>query len=213
MNLGEIIGHINSIIDGMPYFSQVYGICELKTHTYNGTSITQPVYYDPNAAKNSKYQKLDLNQLGFTYWRQTANVSIADSSTFVSGRREYEITIPLRLFAITKRSEFPSDDAYSPHRLAATLLKAATIKGGKTLKNDLKVRKLSTIGSVYSTDSQQIISEEFTGISWSDFKQADLAVAVDIDVIAIQQNQCIIDPCEYVPSFCLQLESYVALPN
>jgi hypothetical protein len=202
--ISQVIKHIDQIIDGMPYFSQIYGLCERKTH--QGKS--QPVFY-----LNGEYNKLDLNQLGFTYWRQTGDTSLADSPTFVSGRREYEITTPLRLFAITKRSEFPSDDAYSSHRLAATLLKAATIKGGKALKDEIKVRKLSTIATVYSTNSQQILSEEFTGIDWADFKQSDLAVAIDIDLTVLQQSECIVDPCDYVPSFCLQLENYIALPE
>lgn len=204
--IAEVIQHIDAVLDGMPFFSENYGFCELKTKTTKGGQITQPIRY-----VGGKHGYLDLNQLGFTYWRQTGNITIDDNPTFVSGKVEYETTAAMRLFAMTKRSEFPENDAYSAHRLAATLIKALTIKGGKTLKDPIQVRKLKSVASLYSTNSEQILQQEFTGIPQSDFKKYDLVVAIDVNLIFVQQADCIIDACNYTPTFCLQLEDYIAI--
>jgi hypothetical protein len=202
--IAEIIQHMNSILGGMPYFSENFGICELKP---NAKGVTQPAQY-----VNGKWQAISLNKKGLTYWRKTGNVTIEDVESFSQCDVDYESTFNLRLFCMTKRSQFPSDDAYSGDRLAATILKGIALTGG-ALKRQINARHLAIRPNLYSTDTPSIINQEFAGIPQADFKHVDLVIAIDVNVIIIKRQPCIEDPCDYTPRFCLQLETKIALPE
>ena len=202
--IATIIEHMNAILSGMPYFSENYGICELKP---NGKNVIQPVQYI-----NGKWSAIPTNKYGLTYFRKASDVNIEAVESFSQCDNDYESTFNLRLFCMTKRSQFPNDDAYSGDRLAATILKGLAMTGGD-LKRQIKARHLSIRPSLYSTDTTSIINQEFSGLSISDFKHVDLVIALDVDVTIIQRQPCIDDACEYTPHFCLQLETKLALPD
>lgn len=202
--IAEIIQHMNIVLGGMPYFTENYGICELKP---NKKGVTQPAQY-----VNGKWFTIPTNKYGLTYWRKTSDVNIEDVESFSQCDVDYESTFNLRLFCMTKRSQFPNDDAYSGDRLAATILKAIALTGG-SLKRQINARHLTIRPTLYSTDTPQILTQEFNGIPQSDFKYVDLVIALDVDVTVIKRQPCIEDPCDYVPRFCLQLETKVALPD
>jgi len=204
--ISEIITYINDQLSGMPFFETNYGLCELKSFTRGNDSKTVPVYYS-----SGKWNKIDLTGLGKTYIRKTSDVSISEVENYASCDIDYETVYPLRLFALTKRSELENNDAYSGDRLAQTLIKAISLKG-TDLKRDIKARHLTITASLYSDDSQEILQDEFSGASKSDFKHWDLVVAVDINVTVIKSTICIDDLCDYVPSFCFELETKVAIP-
>ena len=201
--IAAIIDHMNGILSGMPFFSENYGICELKR---NGKDVIQPVQYI-----GGKWQIIPTNKYGLTYFRKTSNVAIEPVQSFSQCDVDYQSTFNLRLFCMTKRSQFPSDDAYSGDRLASTILKGLAMTGGD-LKRQIKARHLSIRPSLYSTDTEAIINQEFAGLNLNDFKHTDLVIAVDVNVVIIQRQPCIEDACDYEPRFCLQLEKYVALP-
>ncbi len=197
-----VITHYNSILSSMPFFSNVYGLAELKTDN----TMKQPVIRVGN-----KLERIKLNTAGTTYFRKRQDVSINQSESQVSCDTVYQFTIPLRLLATTKRNTFPSNTAYSSEQLSATLIKALSFKNGQ-LKNDIGAVSIVSSASLYSTDTQKIISEEYTGNNRDDFNHEDIVVAINIDLIINTYQNCIEDVCDYIPRFCLQLESYVALP-
>lgn len=202
--IAEVIEHMNNVLGGMPYFTENFGICELKP---NGKGVTQPAQY-----VNGKWQQIPLNKYGLTYWRKTGNVNIEGVESFSQCDVDYESTFNLRLFCMTKRSQFPNDDAYSGDRLAATILKGIALTGG-ALKRQINARQLSIRPSLYSTDTPAIINQEFNGIPQADFNHVDLVIAIDVNVIIIKRQPCIEDPCDYTPTFCLKLETKIALPD
>lgn len=198
----EVIEYYNDIIGAMPYFSNVYGISELKT----AREITRPVQYT-----GGDYENLKLNTKGTTYFRKRSDVNISEAQSQISCKTVYSFNVPLLLFALTKRENFPANNAYSADRLAASLIKGLTFRNGG-LKQSLGAVSVTSKASLYSTDSQRIIREEFAGLSRNDFNHEDIIVGISIDLNITSYNDCLIDPCDYVPRFCLQLESYVALP-
>lgn len=201
--ISEVIQHLNAILSGMPYFTEVYGLSELKR---NKKDVIVPVHY-----VDGKWEALKTNKYGMTYWRKTGDVPISGVESYSQCGNDYEFNYPLRLFCMTKRSQFPSNDAYSGDRLASTIMKAITMEGGD-LKRTIGARKLSIAPTIYSTKSESILQQEFSGLNISDYKHIDLVIALDVDVNITMPKPCIEDPCDYVPQFCLLLEQYVALP-
>ncbi len=198
-----IIQYYTNIIGAMPYFSNVYGLVELK----ESSGITRPVQ-----RVGKKMWPVKLNTTGTSYFRKRSDVTIDESVSQVSCNVLYSFTIPLRLIAIVKRANFPMDNEFSADKLAATLIKGLTFKNGDLKK---QIGAVSVVGSakLYSTDTQQIMKDELTGFdSRSDFNHDDIIVGINIDLTITTYKRCIIDPCDYLPRFCLQLESYVALP-
>ncbi len=198
----EVIEYYNAVLGAMPYFSNVYGISEPKT----AKDIKRPVIY-----VDGNYEDIKLNTKGTSYFRKRSDVTITESVSQVSCRIIYSFTVPLLLFAVTKRDNFPANNSYSADRLAATLIKGLTFKNGN-LKQQIGAASVTSKASLYSTDSQRIISEEFSNLGRNDFNHKDLVVGVNIDLVISSYTDCLIDPCDYIPKFCLQLESYVALP-
>lgn len=201
--ISEVITYLNTVLDGMPYFSTNYGMCELKKNK----GVTQPIYY-----VGSKYDFVKPQGLGLTYWRKRDDVNMASTESYVSCGNESVFTYRYRLFAMTSRELFPADDAFSPDRFADTILKGITLNGGN-LKRSIGARSLKVFGSLYSTDTEKILSNEFTGTSVKDFRFCDLVISMDVDIEIRKDINCIEEACDYVPRFCLQLENYVALPS
>lgn len=200
------IKYIAAFLEAMPYFSKVYGLCE---HLDNGKGLTPAFYID--GSKQPIY--VEINKLGTAYFRMRSPVSISDSQAknMVSCATLYTATFPLRLIAITKREYFPDNNAYAANRLSGTIIKAITANNG-TMRTEMNVRNVMMRARAYSTDIKRLKDEEFPGVSNAQFPLEDIAVGIDIDVVIETYSDCIPEPCEYIPRFCLQLEPYVALP-
>jgi hypothetical protein len=200
-----IITYYDTVLSGMPYFDQTYGLCELRPREANKL---QPVYFN-----GTDHVTVKFNGLGTAYIRKVANVTMTQLPSMISCRSMYRYTVGLRVFALTKRSTFPTDNAYSADRLAATLIRQLTFRNRNDVLNQLNAQAVNSSATVYSTDSKQLITEELQGVSNIDFNTfRDIVCAVNLNVVVDTYNDCIIEPCEYIPRFCLQLESYVALP-
>lgn len=204
--IGQVITHLNGILQGMPFFKTVYGICELKTNS-SQSNISQPVYFD-----GFEWQQVQLSDYGYTYWRKNGDASGSEVDGLLSCTTEYENVYPLKLIAMTTRSQFPMDDAYSPDRLAATITKGITITGGD-LKREINARALSIRVDSYSVNTEEIIDSELNNVSFSDYSHCDLIISMDVSVTIRQTTNCIVDACDYQPQFCLALENYVAINN
>lgn len=198
----QVIEYYNTVLESMPYFSNVYGIAESKL----AKGVTRPVVFIDGAYHNVKF-----NTKGTTYFRKRADVTITETQSQISCNIVYSFNVPLVLFALVKRENFPADNAYSSDRLAASLIKALTFKNGN-LKQQIGANSVISKASLYSTNSQKILSEELIGVDRNDFNHGDIIVGINIDLVISSYQNCLVDPCEYVPRFCLQLESYVALP-
>lgn len=205
--ISEVITHLNAIISGMPYFTNVYGLTELKAKPNRQDQVICPVYFD-----GTKYVQIEPNHIGTTYWRELSSTSINEGESFGSCDIEFDVNHSFRLFCMTRRSEFPNDDAYSAHRLAATMIKALSLRGGSLMRS-INARNLKIIPSLYSVDSRQLLSTEFSGLNLSDFKFWDIILALDFDIFIKTRQSCMTDVCDYTPSFCLQLETKIALPD
>lgn len=191
-------------LQGMPYFEDVYGLCEMKD---NGKGVVMPVFYD-----GSKWKPVKYNKAGVAYMRQRSAVRIEQGNSMRSHEPMQVFTVDLRVVALTKRKTFPNDDELSAHRLANTIVKAFTFDNPHPLRIQAKAAKLKSAARLYTTDSRVVKNEELQNLETKDFSYDDIAVAVDIELIVTTYNQCIVDPCDYLPRFCLQLENYVALP-
>lgn len=199
-----VIDHLNSIISGMPFFTVVHGICEQKL---TGRSDIETISF----WNGTEFKQIDLEGYGFTYWRKRSDITTDEVDNLVSCQSSYDTLIPLRFFALTTRSEFPSDDAYSADRLASTLIKALTLRNGP-IKRQIGASSLVVKSIVYSTDTEKIITEEFKGLNRKDFRTKDLVVVLDVDINIVSVTACTIDACDYIPEFPLLLENYIALP-
>jgi len=200
-----IITYYDTVLSGMPYFDQTYGLCELRPRE---AGKLQPVFFN-----GSEHVPVRFNGLGLAYIRKVGNVTMTRLPSMVSNKPWYRYTVPLRVFALTKRSTFPSDNSYSADRLAATLIRQLTFRNRNDVLTQLGASAIESAASLYSTDSRQLITEELQGVSNIDFNTfRDIICAVNLNVVVDTYNDCIIEPCDYTPRFCLQLEQYVALP-
>lgn len=182
----EVIKYYNTLLSAMPYFSNVYGISELKT----AKGVTRPVTYT-----SGRYENLALNTKGTTYFRKRSDVIIQDADSSVSCSKAYSFTVPLLLFALTKRQDFPSSDAYSPDRLAAAIIRLISFKNG-ALKKTIGAISVSSSASGYSTNSQAIIQQEFAGLDRNDFNHDDIIISINVDLNIVSYRDCLIDPCD-----------------
>lgn len=198
-----IINSYVTTLSAMPYFTEVHGLTELKED--NRGQIRPVVYGD------GKWNQIRFNQLGVAYIRKRQATEIVRQSSQRACTPIFRFTSRLRVFAITKRETFPSDNAYSAERFASTIIRALTFDNGPLVAQVGATRILSE-ASLYSTDSQQVKQDELSGLARLDFNFDDLVVAIDVNLEVDSFRDCLIDPCDYDPRFCLQLESYVALP-
>jgi len=199
-----IVNVYRTTLAGMPYFSDVYGLCELRP---GAPGKVQPVFYD-----GTSHTAVVFGRLGTAYIRKVGDVSMQRLPSMVSGKPWYRYTVPLRVFALSKRSTFPSDDTYSADRLAATLIRNLTFRNRADVLTTLGAAAIESAATLYSTNSRQLISEELSGVTNIDFNTfRDIVCAVNINAVVDTYNDCIIEPCDYTPKFCLQLEKFVAL--
>ena len=208
MSIEAAINWMNVQLEAMPFFSNVYGLCELKP---NGQGVSEPVFF---VAASETPQKVKFNKLGSTYFRKRGAFTITENTddNMRSCDTLYTFNAPLRLFALTKRKEFPMSNAFAADRLSQTLVKALTTQNGQ-LKTQMAVNRVEIRARAYSTDSATIKSDELAGLtSVVDFKHYDIIIAIDIDIVVVAYSNCLEEACEYIPKFCLQLESYIALP-
>lgn len=185
----EVIEYYNLLIGQMPYFSNIYGLAEIKT----AKDVSRPVIYS-----GVDYENLKFNTKGTTYFRKRADVSITETTNQISCSIVYVFNIPLRLTAVTKREDFPSDDSYSADRLASGLIKELTFKNG-ALKQQIGAVSVTSKSSGYSTNSQDIIQSELNGLRRNDFNHEDIVVGINIDLVVTSYTNCLQHPCEYTP--------------
>lgn len=202
--INPVIAYYQTVLEAMPFFGQVYGLCEIKE---NAQGVAMPVFYS-----SGKFYPVKINKNGMAYMRTTSGVSISPVDSRRACDPMQEFTANIRIIAMAKRATFPGDDAVSAHRLAATIVKALTFTNG-SLRTESNAAKLVSRASLYTTDSRQIKSEEFAGLATKDFNFDDIFAAVDIDLSITTYNGCIIDPCDYEPRFCFLLPTKVAIPS
>lgn len=201
----DIIDRSNQALQGMPWFDQTYGLCEQKTYDQNKAIV----YWN-----GTKYLPVKYNVVnGLVYWRKTSSVSFDSiEDTYVSGKIDYDQNVSLRLVGLLKKTDSPNNDEYSPDRIAASMIKACSFRG-KNLGLWPTARMIEFSAESYLTDSEEIIDEELEGLELKDYKKFDILIAIDFDLQVISRSECIVDPADYIPAFCLQLENYVAIPD
>jgi len=207
MSIQDAIEHLIAKIEPMPYFGIVYGLCEQLD---NGQGRIVPAWFEPDSLKPNEVK---INNKGTVYFRKRTDITITENTdqNYVSCDTLYDIVVPLRMIAITKRKYFPVNNAYSSDRLASELIKAVTVQNS-ALKDEMNVKKASIRARTYSTSIRTIKNDEFQGIENAQFNMEDIACGIDVDIVIEAYSDCFETACEYVPNFCLQLENYVALP-
>ena len=198
----QVLIYFNTILAGYNLFTANYGMCELKN---DGKGKVVPVFYN-----NGKWYPVTFNRAGISYYRKRTDVDISDVDSVASCQIIQQFQYPLMLVCVVRRDLTPTNSIFTPDQLAAQLVKDLTFTGGD-LKRQIKATQLIVRTTVYSTNSEQILQEELSGLSNVDFSRYDLAIALQINVTINTKIECIDDVCDSVPRFCLQLESYVAL--
>jgi hypothetical protein len=201
--LNSVLIYLNTILQGIPLFKTVWGLCELRPDK-NGIQV--PVFWNGN-----QFERIKFNEYGLTYWRKRSQTTIENIENRTSCRINQSISNKLRLFVLVKRQYMPQNLATTPDALAYQLIKNLTSNNG-TLRRDIGANYLEIRAKVYSTDSAIIINQELSGIERLQFNLDDIVIALDVDINIHTNVDCIEDVCEAIPRFCLQLESYVALP-
>lgn len=182
----SIIDYLNAKLALIGYFDKRYCLTEIKSEGEN----TFPVCY----SANGDWQKIQIDQHdGVTYWRKSGDVSSSKVDNPFTTDVLYETTFPLRLVAFKRRGDVGDDDNYTADRLVDVIKKQITFVN-ETLKSTLKVRKVETIVTSSTTNSADVLTDEFDPPFAPDVPFKWVAVAIEIDVMVVGTADCM-DAC------------------
>ena len=182
----SIIDYLNAKLALIGYFDKRYCLTEIKSEGEN----TFPVCY----SANGDWQKIEIDQHdGVTYWRKSGDVSSSKVDNPFTTDVLYETTFPLRLVAFKRRGDVGADDNYTSDRLVDVIKKQITFVN-ETLKATLKARKVECIVTGSTTNSADVLADEFDPPFAPDVPFKWSAVAVEVDVMVVGTSDCM-DAC------------------
>lgn len=182
----SIIDYLNAKLALIGYFDQRYCLTEIKSEGEN----TFPVCY----SANGDWKKIQIDQHdGVTYWRKSGDVSSSKVDNPFTTDVLYETTFPLRLVAFKRRGDVGADDNYTADRLVDVIKKQITFVN-ETLKSTLKARKVECIVTGSTTNSADVLADEFDPPFAPDVPFKWSAVAVEVDVMVVGTSDCM-DAC------------------
>ncbi len=182
----SIIDYLNAKLALIGYFDKRYCLTEIKSEG----DKTFPVCY----SQNGDWQKIEIDQHdGVTYWRKSGDVSSSKVDNPFTTDVLYETTFPLRLVAFKRRGDVGADDNYTADRLVDVIKKQITFVN-ETLKATLKARKVECIVTGSTTNSADVLADEFDPPFAPDVPFKWSAVAVEVDVMVVGTSDCM-DAC------------------
>ena len=182
----SIIDYLNAKIALIGYFDKRYCLTEIKSEG----DKTFPVCY----SANGDWKKIEIDQHdGVTYWRKSGDVSSARVDNQFTTDVLYETNFSLRLVAFKRRGDVGADDQYTADRLVDVIKKQITFVN-ETLKTTLQARKVECIVTGSTTNSADVLADEFDPPFAPDVPFKWSAVAVDVDVMVVGTSDCM-DAC------------------
>ena len=183
------IDYINSKLAALNYFEKSFGLCE----TIAKGDKTFPAEY------NSKGEYKQINDFdkynGVSYIRKDGTLSISDEiNTLEACGILNNVNIPLKLIAVIPRKKLDCDNNYSEDVIAQTIMRSLMTKS-PDLKVALNARQARIQITSYNTDSRSILSEEYSGYPKLDVNYKYAYLSLNISVIAIVTNECLIRDC------------------
>lgn len=187
--LSNIIDILNLRLKTTGYFSNVYGICELK----DIDGVTRPLMY----LSNGEYKNIsDFDQdNGSSYWRLNGRMSITDGISNVSNAKMLKITTPLKLVACVLRERMTVDNSYNNEIFARSLFSILDTNLKGELKNSIgSTNILFNLKSIELND-REIFKTEFAGSNKKSLAPKFVFVSLEIDLIVDINQSCILNEC------------------
>jgi hypothetical protein len=190
--LNTIIGTINTRIEGLNLFGQIYGLC---------SQITRDKKTFPAQYCNGEYKQVsdfDLHK-GIVYHRQTGEISLEEieEEQIAANDPFYQRTFPMRVVAVIKKDLLGIDnDAYSESRVAQDFLSVIARTNNKALRESLRVDSVVFEVESITTDREDIFKEEYTGFESNFFKYEYLYIAIDYNILVSGSLSCLEPICQ-----------------
>jgi len=182
----SIIDYLNAKLALIGYFDKRYCLTEMKSEGEN----TFPVCY----SANGDWKKIEIDQHdGVTYWRKSGDVSSSKVENQYTTDILYETTFPMRLVAFKRRGDVGADNQYTSDRLVDVIKKQVTFVN-ETLKSTLKVRKVESIVTSSTTNSADVLADEFDPPFAPDVPFKWSAVSIEVDIMVVGTRDCM-DAC------------------
>jgi len=189
--VATIVEILNARLQLTGFFHTLYCLTEKKREQREGGDFVFPAQYTGSGG----LAMIEFDSAGFAYFRKDGNITQSIIDNTLGQTQLYEVNIPLRLVAMVRRADVGGDDAFSPDVLARQIASQLTFKNGD-LKTALLAAKTQVNTSSWSTDPEQIWSDETegTGRIEPDYSRAFIAMSVSVTVTA--DENCIQNACE-----------------
>jgi hypothetical protein len=190
--LNTIIDTINTRIEGLNLFGQIYGLC---------SQITRDKKTFPAQYCNGEYKQVsdfDLHK-GIIYHRQTGEISLEEieEEQIAANDPFYQRTFPMRVVAVIKKDLLGIDnDAYSESRVAQDFLSVIARTNNKALRESLRVDSVVFEVESITTDREDIFKEEYAGFESNFFKYEYLYIAIDYNILVSGSLSCLEPICQ-----------------
>lgn len=189
--VATIVEILNARLQLTGFFHTLYCLTEKKREQREGGDFVFPAQY----TGSGELAMIEFDSAGFAYFRKDGNITQSIIDNTLGQSQLYEVNIPLRLVAMVRRADVGGDDAFSPDVLARQIASQLTFKNGD-LKTALLAAKTQVNASSWSTDPEQIWSDETegTGRIEPDYSRAFIAMSVSVTVTA--DENCIQNACD-----------------
>lgn len=186
--INHVIDILNTRLRLSGLISQQFGLTELVTDANGQTS---PKEYCGNGQWN-EVSKFD-HYSGTSYWRKNGDISMSETNGFIACDRFIDFSIPLFLVLVVRKSVM-NDNQYTPDNIA-TVITSDLVGNSATLKSAITARRASISVIGYDTDSEAIMSREYSNVEATrlrtDYAHISLNIVVNISI----KSTCIPNDC------------------
>lgn len=188
--LEKLLDFLNAKITEQNLFGKVYCLAELVT---DASGNKAPKAY---VTKGQWETVSDIDKSkGLCYWRQTGDVDVSINNTgSIPCNEELTFTYPLRLIASMPKKALNTDDAYSDHRIAESLI-ALFINNTSGLKITIGAKMVGINAAGYSVNGEQIFSQEYSGLTKKDLDYKFSYISIDVTMKVIINKSCLTTNC------------------
>lgn len=185
--------HIDSVLSGTGYIAKYFPLVEIKS---NGEQ-SGPQFYIGKGQYSPIPSNFD-NFNGMAYLRQSGNPSSFEGENpNVACGIQLSVSYPLRFVFCIPRNKLPIDNPFAADMLINDLIRLITGKDG-TLKRNLKAVRATFLPDSWTTNSIDVLSEEYQGLKSVDVNYEFIYGAINL-VAQVQINKdCIPEMCEEV---------------
>lgn len=185
----QITTYGDSVLTALGYFTKNHGLVELVTDSEK----TYPARY----CKNGKYEPVSdfAKNNGSSYWRLLAAPSVDTSeNTLIAGKVTLTTTYVMRLVVCIKKTELPSDNAYSVDALLNDLVKNLSTRT-KTLRATLNAKRVEFNPVAFESGNGNVFAAEYIAVGQDKLNPKYAYGYIDFNVLVVRNRDCIDDLC------------------